>query len=484
MDPNANFRVLRLIGSNFMKMKAFDITPQRHINKLTGQNGSGKSSTIASIEAAFGGPRSFPEKPVRDGADEAELVCIIGEEDNPGEQLLVHRIISKDGKQSVKVTQRGGFDAGSPQGFLDSIYSKSADPLAFLLMEPKKQLELLQRVVGLDFTDIDIERKKLYDQRTKYNTDAAEKTAQANGVVVPPDTPTDEVSIADLMAEQRNRQAFNDGNKSERDKLAQLTRDVAAQKIHVANATREVTDLEERLIKARSKLESTNAALAQAETLRATQQSTVSILEDKDVAGVQQQIVAAQDTNRNVAKSKRKSDLLKEAESAKSKSAELTTKIDAIDANKNEKLAAAKWPVAGLGFGSGGITFDGIPFSQASSAQKATVGFGMSLSLKPKLKLAFLKNASLFDEKHLQTVYDLAYQNDMQVFAECVADPAGPGTFVIEDGEVVNVNGVPASEHKADPPPSFAKPKKAKKETPSKPAPWEAPKAEPGALPF
>jgi hypothetical protein len=111
------------------------------------------------------------------------------------------------------------------------------------------------------------------------------------------------------------------------------------------------------------------------------------------------------------------------------------TMLDALDAKRDASLAAAKFPVDGLGFTDDGVTFKGVPFGQASSAEQITVSLAMAMALNPKLRVIRILDGSLLDPDSMQTIAAMAGENDYQVWVERVSDTSGVGV-VIEDGEV------------------------------------------------
>ncbi|NGZ99664.1 hypothetical protein G5V59_02720 [Nocardioides sp. W3-2-3] len=51
---------------------------------------------------------------------------------------------------------------------------------------------------------------------------------------------------------------------------------------------------------------------------------------------------------------------------------------------KADALAKATFPVDGLGFDDDGVTYQGVPFAQASSAEQIRVSLAMAMSLNPQ----------------------------------------------------------------------------------------------------
>ena len=115
---------------------------------------------------------------------------------------------------------------------------------------------------------------------------------------------------------------------------------------------------------------------------------------------------------------------------------DLTEGIGKLDKVKADGLAAAKFPVPGLGFGDSGVTYQGVPFAQASSAEQIKISLGMAMALNPKLRVLRIVDGSLLDDESMQTVRDMAAEHDFQVWIETVGSSDDPAAVVIEDGRV------------------------------------------------
>ena len=106
-----------------------------------------------------------------------------------------------------------------------------------------------------------------------------------------------------------------------------------------------------------------------------------------------------------------------------------------MDAAKAEALAGASFPIDGLAFDESGVTYQGVPFSQASSAEQIRVSLAMAMSLNPKLRVIRILDGSLLDADNLALITEAAVTADYQVWIERVSDPSETAV-VIEDGEV------------------------------------------------
>jgi hypothetical protein len=124
---------------------------------------------------------------------------------------------------------------------------------------------------------------------------------------------------------------------------------------------------------------------------------------------------------------------------------ELDGQIRGLVTRKGELVAAAKFPVEGLGFGENGVTFQGLPFEQASSAEQLRVSVAMALGLAPArpdaIKVLLVRDASLLDPDSKKLIEDLAKQADAQLWLEEVTGTDEEDALVISEGGVVMVDG-------------------------------------------
>jgi hypothetical protein len=112
--------------------------------------------------------------------------------------------------------------------------------------------------------------------------------------------------------------------------------------------------------------------------------------------------------------------------------------IATIDTRKHEALSHAKFPVPGLGFSDDGLTFEGLPFEQASYAQQLRVAVAMGLAQNPKLKVLLIRHGNALDATSLQLLGELATQHGAQVWLERVAESADGVSVFIEEGRVTS----------------------------------------------
>jgi energy-coupling factor transporter ATP-binding protein EcfA2 len=401
-------KIVNLYSENVLRLKAVDITPEGPLVLIGGNNGQGKSSTINSMFLALAGRAASKEiaRPVRDGAEEAEVRVDLGD-------LLVTRKWAGD-KTSLSVTSKDGAKYSAPQSILDKLRGTDAmaDPVEFAQLPAVKQKAILMGLVELPFNpeELDAKRKGLFDQRTDAARELKRLEAQLAGMhPAPAGTPDTEVSLADLLEEHRAASLSNA-------RTRQIRQDVEQNELLVAQ-------LRERLALAEADLVGNRAALAACPPM-------------VELADIQDRIDNAENVNANVRANAARAAVMESRAGAQTTVDSLTAGIAALDKEKADGLAAADFPIKGLGFDEDGVTFNDVPFTQASSAERLRVSTAMCMALNPELRVLYIRDGSLLDDSNLDLIGRMAEANDFQIWVERVGTKDA-GAIIIEDGEVV-----------------------------------------------
>ena len=425
-------KILRFYGENVKRLKAVEIKPDGNLVQITGKNGHGKSSILDSIAWALDYAAHGQSVPIRKGATTAKIVLDIG--DNGASQLVVERRFTEKNSY-LEVRNAEGFKAGSPQKILDDLVGAiSMDPVAFLRQRPADQVETLRRLVGVDFSALDAERKRLYDERTLVNRDGKNKAGELAGIQFAAEQPYEPVDVSALLEEQREAETENRRRDSADRSLTEAQRECTT---HTAR----ITALEAEIAEARKDLEFWMGRVGEIEL-----QCDVTRI---DVEPIRARIAAANETNAKAAAWRSKKEthdrLSGELEGLRTKSATMSTRIEAIDAEKAKTIAAADMPVTGLGFGDGCVTFDDLPLEQASDAQQLEISMAIAAAMNPKLRVLRIRDGSLLDDDALARVAAWAEEKDMQVWMEIVQSDS-PTAVWIEDGVVAGQPELVAAE--------------------------------------
>lgn len=407
-------KVISLTTTNYKRAKHVEIKPDPDGNLVivAGKNGQGKSSVLDSIAAALGGANSkTTPKPIRDGEDRAEIVL-------ETEDLTVTRVFTQSGSR-LTLTSRDGAKYPKAQAKLDELVGKlSMDPLAFTLLDDKKQLAQLLDLVDLPFDPeaLEAERKQVFDDRTAVNRRAKEfEAALAQFGELPEGLPAVEVSVSELLGEYREAESLAREQQNDLEALAEFNESMDIINEQIAKLTEQ-----RKIIEA-----SRNSA-----QIRIEAHTDV-----PDLESIQAQIDGAEETNKLVRKKKERGSLQFQYEATKEQAAKLTAKLDQIAKTKADGLAAAKFPVDGLGFTEEGVTYQGQPFKQASSAEQIRVSMAMAIALNPTLRVIRIADGSLLDSDSLTLIEQTAHEHDYQIWLEVVGDDI-EDAYTIIDGEL------------------------------------------------
>lgn len=400
-------KIVQLTASNVKRLKAVEITPDGTVQVIGGRNAQGKSSVLDAIWLALGGGRAAKETtlPIRDGETQASVTLDLGD-------LIVTRSWTQKGT-TLKVTSKDGASYGSPQKMLDELVGRlSFDPLEFTRLTAREQRDALLDLVDLDvdMDQLDAQRALLFDQRTEIG-----RQGKAIGDVTVDDTlPTEETSAGDLIARIRDAQEHN--------------REVAAQRQHHDDATAQADEVVRQIKDMQSKLQRLlDDTVASKEWLESNS--------EHDTAPLEAQLATVEETNARIRANNQARQQAATKNGLRVQYQDLSDQIVAIDEQKAGALAAARFPVDGLGFDEGGVTYGGVPFSQASSAEQIRVSLAMAMALNPKLRVLRIKDGSLLDADAMSLIREQVAERDFQLWIERVGD-ADEGAVIIEDGAV------------------------------------------------
>lgn len=406
---NDGLKIVQLTAENVKRLRAIDITPDPTMQVIAGRNAQGKTSVLDAIWLALGGgtAKKGTAKPVRDGETSAKVRLDLG-------QFVVTRTWDEAGRSNLRVESADGANYSSPQSMLDALIGKlSFDPLAFTRLSAREQRAALMDLVDLevDIDALDAERARLYEERTQIG-----REGKALGeVVVDESLPVEEESATSLIQEIR------DANEviANRRRLNVEADDVADD---ICRLEGQIKQLEAELADQRAELRSIEVALEK-------------LPDVPDVDALNERLSRVEDTNikiryNNQARETRakKTRLLQRYEAH-------TAEIEAIDKKKSQALARAVFPVDGLGFDTDGVTYQGIPFSQASAAEQIRVSLAMAMAANSKLRVIRILDGSLLDDENLAIIRSMATDGGYQIWIERVGED-DETAVIIEDGQV------------------------------------------------
>lgn len=462
-------KIISLTAENVKRLVAVTITPDGNMVPITGKNGAGKTSVLDSIWWALAGAGNIQAAPIRKGANKALIKLDLGD-------IKVVREFKRDkdtGEETtaLRVENEAGARFPSPQKMLDSLLGAlSFDPLAFARMTPDEQFESLRRFVpGVDFKAIDKANADDFARRTNINRRAKELRTQANAIVIPAKPDGEIVDESALVAQLESagktnavietRKAGREAAQKEantkkqagvdsRNRAAKIREDADTEFMRAGKAAeaayekakQDASEGMKRSEDAALREDSTaSAALAEAAAIEKKIDEAEALPKPVDTAELLSKITGARMRNATLkafseATTKR-AEFEKQAEEQEQQSATLTATMDARDQTKKDAIAAAKLPVAGIEFGEGEIMLAGVPFDQASDAEKLRTSVAIAMASNPQLRVIRVRDGSLLDEDAMKLLAEMADAEDYQVWIERV-DGTGKVGIVLENGYV------------------------------------------------
>lgn len=439
---------------NFKRIVAVNLTinPDGSVVEIAGRNGQGKSSILDAIMVALVGRAAMPDAPVRKGEEAASIALSV-------DGYTVTRTIKPDGSGTVKITAADGSVRPRPQEWLDAKIGRLAfDPAAFMLAKPAEQADTLRRLTGVDVSDLDARKSALYSERTGIGRERDAARGAAAAMPYHADAPDAEVSVAGLIAKQQDAAAKQRARDDAARRAADARSAAAAKAARIAeldaeiaraaeDAAAEVARLEAMITAAKAtaaariadatnrKNNNANAITQHNAEARAADDEAAAIVVP-DVASIAEQIAGAEAANRKVRENAARAAAKARADRLAGDYDAATVALDTIAAERAARIAAAKMPIDGLGFGEDGtVTFGGIPLTQASQSEKIRVSMSIALAMAPEIKIALIRDGSLLDDDARALVAKIAAENGAQVWMEVVGR-GDAGAIVIEDGAV------------------------------------------------
>lgn len=419
--------VIKLSVDSYRRITAVDIAPTQ-VQVVGGRNGQGKTSLLDAICVALFGPKwDATTEPIHEGSDTATIV--VGLDDVAGHGPLTVTRTYRVGKAGavttkVEVTRPDGSTLSAPQTVLDELIGRlGANPGEFLALTEKQQRAAVLKLVELpfDLDALEAERRSLYDDRTVIGRDVAAAKALVAAETDPGPGETEPISVADAAKAWADAVAANTTAAAHQ---GRVERSADA----LAHSAARVAELETQLAAAQAEL----AAAGTAHQLLIDERP-----ETVDEQPFADQVRDLEAINQDRAARARYQLLVETADELARQQTGLTRKIAEIDRRKDEALQSAVMPAPGLTITEAGIDLNGHPFTQASQAERLRVALAIAAAADPTVRVAVIRDASLFDDDSLAAIAEWATANDYQVFLEVVGDAGG---VVIEDGAVKAVS--------------------------------------------
>jgi energy-coupling factor transporter ATP-binding protein EcfA2 len=230
--------VLRLIVENYKILSAVNITPDGTFNLITGKNGQGKTSLLEAIQVGILGPTAAPDKPVKDCESKCVITIELGTLGKT--EVTIKRTFNSKGGHSLEVVNSDG-KVREAQTFLNAMIGDLCfDPLAFMRLDAKKQMNRLMVALGLDPDAIDADKKRLSNERLLIGREVKALEGALNPAITHPPTAKPDATPIDIEAVKAKGAEF----RVEWDKAHDLERQVAAYDAPIATCEDRISTAE------------------------------------------------------------------------------------------------------------------------------------------------------------------------------------------------------------------------------------------------
>lgn len=422
-----------IAAKNFKGLKEVDLDFRQkgHLIIFGGDESAGKSTAMEILTVTLYGKGNCPRQPIRKGETEAWT-------ETRFDDLIARRVFTEKGT-SLEVNAKRDLP---PQEWLNKLFGTdkakalSVNPLKLFDMPVKQLIDTLHRAFGLDFSTMDEERQRLYDQRHDMNQEVRNLKERVESIQAQADAPSEPIVVAALLEERKQREGINQKNRIIRDDLAGLRRTAAQHKDAIKVLEGEIKDLESSLTARREKLAS-QVERYQGLVAKGKKAATkVEKLVDADLEEIDDQIESAEELNTMFRTNQERAKLAEQLAAKDKEVQSLTDQIEKLDAEKAKLITDAEFPVEGLSFDEERVLFNGIDIRQAARNEKIKVAVGLVLALNPKAPAIIIDEGSGLGENSLQVLEELAEKHQKYILVGRTSQ-GSEVTFLMRDGEAV-----------------------------------------------
>jgi hypothetical protein len=365
---------------------------------ITGGNNKGKSTFLKALPERLRGnkPELILKQGEKDGFSEIELTT--------GERFLWQF----DGKkEKLTFISERNIKSSLTKDISTHYFPAVFDVDDFLNSTPAKQKAILQKLTGIDFTEIDRLFKEAYENRTFANRKMADEKAKL--VFYDPKMGSELESTEDLEKKLVGIDAHNSTYTMKAELLQQKEQSVSDNENEIATLKEKINFLEQKNSALNSEIFGLDAWL---------EDDASKMIEIDEVAKIKAELVAIKENNKAIEeniKAKVQQDLYDKAEV---EAAESDIEVKRIEAEKLDVIKNASMP-DGFGFSNDGITYNSFAFNKE---QLSSSGIYIAALKLAALGLGEVKtlyfDASFLDKNSLQDIETWANENELQLLIE------------------------------------------------------------------
>lgn len=392
-------KVKKISVSNLKAVSSLTIDFNGCTGIITAGNNKGKSSFLKSLPERFQGVK--PEQILKIGEKEGFAEWVL----TSGEKLLWE--FKSGGKEKLTYISEKNIAGSITKDVMKHFFPAVFDVDAFLNSAPAKQKATLQKLTGIDFTEIDKLYNEAYENRTYVNKKLVEEKAKFTSMSVDPKLPLEPVLTEGLEKELHGIEGHNLKYKTVFD-------GVAVKKTQVVDNDLEITELEGKISLIKFKTALLEQDIEKGNTWLSDEihkpKNNAEELKGK-IASIKADNVAIEENNKAIIQQK----IL---EKVNYQAVEADDDVKRIQTEKADVIKNASMP-DGFGFSEDGITYEGFAFNKETLSSSRVYIAALKLAALGLGEVKTLHfDASFLDKNSLAEIEAWANENDLQLLIE------------------------------------------------------------------
>lgn len=414
-------KIIHCRVENILGAKEIEFEPNGNGVTIGGPNGQGKSSAIRALAMALGGKSLMPAEPVHKGADSGNIAIKL-------DKFNVELEVASDRTTKLRVSTADGAKYASPQELLNKLFGNLAfDPGQFKLLPREKRLLTLQKLTGLDLSELELKRDSLREKRKAASSRLRDLKGAIESRPILAGVPEEEESIAACLADVEHAIAQNQQRLDLDAKIGSLISQ--EEKLRAS-----LRDINERIAKLTTEHSQTLVAINQVAQQQLDCAEEKFRIPQKDVDHFRAKLSEIEETNKRVRANMEARELQKRHSDGITYIDETERAIEALETERLAKISAAPFPIENLSFSGDDVTYNGVPFEQISESEQWEVSTAIGFALN-KDGIVFMSNCGGLDKNSRDRVRARAAALGVQLFLEVVDDNSDV-QVVIEEGTV------------------------------------------------
>lgn len=416
-DNKKKWKVLRFKINNFKGISDVEVDLNGKSVFIIGENSLGKTSTIDAIWATLSNKR-IPKKPIKEGAEEANVMVIIGAD---GLEYTVQRTYREGKEDKLEITSPDGFKTSKIANLEGLVGDIGLDIMHFVDLcksaegrrdQLKDIRSLIDEDVNKRIDGINLEIKTIESERTEINK-------QIRSLKVLTDVEfsegelekyKDPVETDKVMAELQEVNAFNTKLKN-----AIQRRDESGARLGALEA--QMVELQKKIDEEKQKFDGIDLEI---------RDNFIDQLDPKPTAELEEKLKTSSDHNRKHEDVKKYKENLKALETQNDLYTKRTNRRTELEEEKMKLFRESKLPVPDLTYNEEGLIYKGLPLheDQQSTSELIMIGVKLAIAKLKKSKevnkhacfILRVNRAESLGTARLNAIIQTAHEEGCQVF--------------------------------------------------------------------